>query len=317
MKRLSVVMISLVFLAIASCKKTDNSNPTPTTPPTTTPPTAVEKMKDSVLLIAKELYLWYKTIPDTFNPRAYADPNAIMVAIRKYSKEPGFANPVDRYSFGILQTDWNNVSSGISGDFGIGIFFLADGDLRVSYVEKASPAGLAGITRSWRIKSLNGSTNISYTNVNAIVDAVYNSTNTTFGFTRPDGTDTTIALAAAQYQEYPVYLDTVYNVGGKNVGYMVLNSFIGDTTYLASEFDRIFTKFSNANAQEVIVDLRYNGGGYVSLAERMDNYLVPTAGNGDVLLTYAFNDKNTDQNITDHYSKRGSLNLSRVFQQVN
>jgi hypothetical protein len=94
---------------------------------------------------------------------------------------------------------------------------------------------------------------------------------------------------------------------------MVLNSFIGDTTAISNSFTRIFNRFTTANVQDVIIDLRYNGGGYVSLAERLDNYLVPTAGNGDVLLTYAYNDKYNSQDITDHYNKIGALNLPRVF----
>jgi carboxyl-terminal processing protease len=73
-------------------------------------------------LYAKDLYLWYNQIPSIFNAQSYADPNAIMEAIRVYSNEPGFSAPVDRWSFGYKQTDWNNVSSGVSQDFGLCIF---------------------------------------------------------------------------------------------------------------------------------------------------------------------------------------------------
>ena len=69
-----------------------------------------------------------------------------MEAIRAYSTEPGFTDPVDKWSFAIKQTEWDDVSAGISGDFGLGIFNSTN-DLRVSYVEPASPAAGAGIAR--------------------------------------------------------------------------------------------------------------------------------------------------------------------------
>src|SRR5690606_19192736 len=112
---------------------------------------------------------------------------------------------------------------------------------------------------------INGSTNITPANANAIVAAVYQSTSTSFKFTKPAGGDVDITLNAAGYQEHPVYLDSVYNIGGKKTGYLVFNSFLGDTTEIYNEFNRVFTRFNTAGVQDVVVDLRYNGGGYVSV----------------------------------------------------
>ena len=44
-----------------------------------------------------------------------------MEAIRKYSSEPGFPQPVDRWSFAMKQAEWDNVSGGIAGDFGFSV----------------------------------------------------------------------------------------------------------------------------------------------------------------------------------------------------
>src|SRR5207237_6073111 len=126
------------------------------------------------------VYLWYNQIPTSFNARTYSDPNSIMTAIRQYSNEPGFNAPVDRWSFGMKQQDWDNLSSGISADFGLGVFFMAEGDLRVKSVERASPAGVAGIHRGWRITSINGNTDITTTNANFIVQNVFQSNSTNF-----------------------------------------------------------------------------------------------------------------------------------------
>lgn len=272
--------------------------------------------KDSAWLYAKELYLWYKTLPSTFNARSYSDPNAIMEAIRKYSIEPGFTDPVDRWSFGMKKTEWDNVSSGISGDFGLGIFFNSANDLRVSYVEPASPAGAAGITRSWRIISINNDTTINTDDatVTKITNAVFSSASANFTFVRPDDTDTSITLTAASYQEEPILLDTIYNAGAEKVGYFVFNSFLGDITSIKNRFNTIFNKFSSEGIGDIIVDLRYNGGGYVELQNELANYLVPAAGNAGVMLKEEFNDKYSSiYDTTINYLKKGSLNLPRVF----
>lgn len=305
--RINVLLISAICsVFIFSCKKS-NDSPNPTNP------TAEDKLKDSVMLYTRDIYLWADKIPAAFNGRSYDDPDEIMQAIRKYSIEPGFSSAVDRWSFAVTKADWDNTSGGISGDFGMGIFFLSNSDLRVSYVERESPAGKAGIKRSWRIKSINGSSNITVSNANAIVAAVYQSQSGSFVFTKPNGEDVSITLNAASYQEHPVYLDSVYNTGATKTGYLVFNSFLGDTTEIYNEFNRVFNRFITAGVQDVIIDLRYNGGGYVSVQNAMANWLAPNAANGGIMEEEQFNDKYSDWNETIKFAKKGSLNLNRIF----
>ena len=323
-----LTVLALVISMLTACKKNNdvvaktNLNPNPTPAPTqvTTDP---EKIKDSVLLYSRDVYLWYNQIPSSFDARSYADPVAIMTAIRQYSIEPAFSTAVDRWSFAIKKTEWDNLSGGLgstfsatdatNGDFGLGVFFIAEGDLRVKSVEKESPAGLAGIHRSWRITKINGSTNITTSNSTFIVDAVYNSTQSTFTFIKPDGSTVDIALTAAQYREHPVYLDTVYTVNSKKIGYLVFNSFLGDTTEIYSEFNRVVNHFASQNVSDVVVDLRYNGGGYISVQEKLADYLVSSSANNNLMMKQQYNDKYPGYNTTTYFKKSGSLNLSRVF----
>ena len=292
----------------ASCKKSDvqNNNTTP-------PPVTVDKVKDSVLLYSRDIYLWYSQIPSSFNAQSYADPDKIMTAIRAYSNEPGFSAPVDKWSFAYKQVDWDNLSSGITQDFGLNVFFRVEGDLRVKYVESESPAGHAGIRRGWRITKLNGNTNITTSNADFIVQGVYSSSASNFTFQKPDGSSVDINLTAGTYQEHPIVLDTVYTAGAKKVGYLVFNSFLGDTTEIYNGFQRIFSKFAQNNIDEVVVDLRYNGGGYVSVQEKLADYLVNSAANGQLMMKQQFNDKYPQFNESTNFSKQGPLNLSRVF----
>jgi C-terminal processing protease CtpA/Prc len=307
---LTMLLVSLFFLQ--ACKKNDavnNLNPAPT--PGTTPTT--NALKDTTLLYSKDLYLWYNQIPSTFNAQTYSDPNAIMEALRQYSNEPGFSTPVDKWSFAMKQAEWNKLSSGISGDFGMSVFFFKDGDLRVKSVERSSPAGLAGIHRGWRITKINGNTNISTTNADFISNAVWNSPNGSFTFQKPDGTTIDLSLNAATYQEHPVYLDSIYTINSKKIGYFSFNSFLGDTTELYNEFSRVFNHFSAAGINDLVVDLRYNGGGYVTVQQKLANWLAPSSANAQLMMKEQFNDKYTDFNTTDNFQKLGSLNLSRIY----
>ncbi|HEU0064045.1 MAG TPA: S41 family peptidase, partial [Flavisolibacter sp.] len=277
---------SIAVLAfMSSCKKTDLNSSTSNTPGTDTSAASLANaIKDSALLFSKDIYLWYNQIPTTFNARSYTDPDAIMTAIRQYSNEPGFSQPVDRWSFGMKQKDWDNLSSGVSGDFGLGVFFMQEGDLRVKSVERASPAGLAGIHRGWRITAINGNNNLTTTNADFIIQNVFQSSSTSFTFQKPDNSSVTINLTAATYQEHPVILDSVYTAGSKKIGYFSFNSFLGDTTEIYNEFSRVFNKFAAANVNDVVVDLRYNGGGYVSVSQKLADYLVPVSGNGGLMM---------------------------------
>jgi hypothetical protein len=273
----------------------------------------VEVKNDSTLNYARDIYLWYNYIPASFDAHHYSDPNAIMEGIRAYSEEPGFSTPVDRWSFAMLQSQWNDLSNGVGGDFGLNIYFYTNDDLRVSYVEPEAPAGKAGVKRGWRIKQINGSANITSANADAIVQQVYQSNSGTFLFGRPNANDTTITLSASGYKEHPLLFDSVYTTGAGKTGYFVFNSFLGDTNEIQSGFERIFNKFESAHVQDIIVDLRYNGGGYVSLQSLLANYLVPVAGDNGVMLTEEFNDKYAAYDVTDTYHKKGNINLSRLF----
>ncbi|MFI5131331.1 MAG: S41 family peptidase [Chitinophagales bacterium] len=305
--KLFIVLACLAF--VTSCKKEKSIGSNPPPPPTT----GTDKIKDSVVLYSRDIYLWYSQIPSNFNGQTYADPNAIMTAIRAYSIEPGFSQPVDRWSFAVKQQEWDNVSSGSAQDFGMNVFFNAEGDLRVRYVERSSPAGLAGIRRGWRITKINNSTNIATSNANFIIDAVYNSQSSSFTFQKPDGSSVDITLNGAAYQEHPVFFDSVYTTGTKKLGYLVFNSFLGDTVEIYNEFQRVFAKFAQQNVDEVAIDLRYNGGGYVSVQQKLANYLVNSSANGQLMMKEQFNDKYSQFNETFNFQKLGSVNLNRVF----
>ncbi|MDB5193422.1 MAG: hypothetical protein JWQ96_2985 [Segetibacter sp.] len=314
--------LSIVVSIFPACQKESIKEPAPPPPPTPVDngPSAEYKLKDSSLQYARDIYLWHSQIPASFDPQTHADPDAIMKAIRPFSIEPGITAAVDRWSFAMKKTEWDNLSRGSiqqtaagEKDLGLNVFFRVEGDLRVRHVEQESPAGKAGVRRGWRITKLNGSTNITTSNADFIVNGVYESTSSTFTFQKADGSTIDLTLTEGAYTDHPVVMDSVYTAGSKKVGYMVFNSFLGDTAQIYNDFDRVFSRFSREGVNEVIIDLRYNGGGYVTVQEKLANYLVNSANNGQVMMTEQFNDKHANYNNTTRFTKRGSVNLSRVF----
>jgi carboxyl-terminal processing protease len=270
-------------------------------------------LKDSTLAISRDVYLWNTQIPSDFNARSYAGPSEIMEAIRKYSNEPGFTDPVDHYSFAMKKNEWDNLSNGIISDFGLNAFFKTDSDLRVRLVEEASPAGRAGIKRGWKIVKVDGSPDINTNNVDFLVDKIYNSSVTVFTFEKPDSSTIEITLESETYQENPVILDSIYTEGSRKAGYIVFNSFLGDTAKVMNELTDVFNRFVAANVTDVIVDLRYNGGGYVSVSEALADFLIKPSANGNIMMTQQYNQNYSDLNEVTMFRKRGSLNVDNIF----
>jgi hypothetical protein len=311
MKRRLLLSLLIGLGFFSACKKDDVQDTNE--PSTPNQPVSATDLKDTAVAYSRDIYLWYNQIPSTFSGKSYNDPDDIMTALRQYSIEPGFSGPVDRWSFAEKKAVWDGVSSGIAGDFGLDVFFRSEGDLRVKYVEKESPAGKAGVRRGWRITKINGSTNITTGNASFIVSAVWESPSSSFTFQKPDGSSVDLSFSAATYRERPVYMDSMYTVNNTKVGYMVFNSFMGDTTNVYNEFARVFNRFATANVSDVVIDLRYNGGGYVTVQEKLANYLVNSSANGSVMMKQQFNDKYTQYNSTTNFQKLGSLNPSRLF----
>lgn len=321
-RALPSMLFLLLTLVIISCKK-EKQAPAAIAPVATVPtPISDNILKDSALYYSRDIYLWNTQIPASFNAQGYSDLNKMMEAMRQYSIEPGFATAVDRFSFAMKKAEWDAMSAGLNwlatttdndGDFGLTVFFKVEGDLRVRLVEPNSPAGLAGIKRGWRITKINNNANITTANSTFIINNIYESASVSLTFLKPDSSVVTIDLAQAEYVEKPVYLDTIYNINSKKVGYLVFNSFLGKTADILSEFQRVFNRFGAEGVNEMVVDLRYNGGGYVSVQQKLANYLINPAADGSVMMNQIYNSNNSGSNETTRYNKEGALNLSRIY----
>jgi len=291
---------------LASCKKSDPS-PAVTTPPTTTAASGTrdELTKDSIFLYAKELYYWNTSLPtyDAFKPRSYGSNETELFAITQFSTNPDTGKPYEyvsststtpKYSFFDYGTTGKTASlkadvNGTETDYGFSVLYNTTTDLRVKYVYANAPASQQGLTRGCKITAVNGRTSLAATtsNVSFLNDALFG-TNASVSLTFVDlsGVTKTATITRATYTVNPILYTNIYTIGTKKVGYIVFNSF---TNNASAAISTAFANFATQGVTEAIVDLRYNGGGYVSTATQIINIISPMAQTGNTMFSTYYN----------------------------
>ncbi|MCZ4244607.1 S41 family peptidase [Pedobacter punctiformis] len=314
------VVLLLCAGVLFSCKK----NKSPDTPPTPEVPTVSgtrsELTKDSIFLYSKELYYWNTSLPtyDAFNPRSYASNETELYAITQFSLNPSTGKPYEyvskstspKYSFidyvstsgktGALKADINT-----ENDFGFSVFYQNDTDLRVKYVYANSSAGAQGLTRGCKITSINGRTDLTLNdaNIDYVVNAIFGtSPSVALTFTDLGGVSKSVTITNTSYTVNPILYTNVYTVDTKKVGYLVFNSFTNNQT---TALNAVFADFAAKGVTELIVDLRYNGGGYISTAAQIINAAAPAAQTGNTMFTYYYS--SYLQNLTTAQRKASVL----------
>ncbi|MEX8547836.1 MAG: S41 family peptidase [Mucilaginibacter sp.] len=346
--------LSLAMAAtFTACKKTTPITPIPVSviPTTGTP---LDHIKDSVYLFTQEDNLWYSTLPTytAFNPRHFTgktDQAALQSeidALSQYSTNPTTGKPYEydnlypgtaKYSF-IDQGQVATSLGGTNGDYGFSPIYNTTTDLRIKYVYPGSPADKAGLVRGYQITKITGVPSLTYTdtastNYKALINAFFNSPTISMTVQKPDNTTFDVTLNTANYTVNPVLKTKVLDLGnGKKLGYIVFNSFTDLNKNAKAYLEPAFTSFTAAGVTDLVVDLRYNGGGSVETAKYLSNLIVPPAKTNTVMYTEYFNDKLQNDkypllakkykinpgdfkpvNNQALFSKQGSLNINRVF----
>ena len=272
---------------ITSCKKDsaaeDGQASVPEKNDLQTPTTNREFLtRDSIFLYAKQTYFWNIGMPsyDDFNPRRYSNNDQVLAALKALPSTGG----KDKYSF----IDDGKVATqlgGVSGDYGFSANYDSGNLLRVKYVYPNSPAALAGLKRGYIISNINGRTTLrnSQADIDNVNDGILGSNPTiSLTVTKPDQSVQSFVVARGSYNINPILFSNTYTVGTKKVGYLVFNSF---TTNSLPLLDAAFNKFTTDGVTELIIDLRYNGGGSVATSEAFTNLIAPAAQNGKVMYT--------------------------------
>ena len=214
-----------------------------------------------------QYYLWKSEIEDELNTWMVNEEPIGKVKSIRY-KDDGWTMLTDDYA-----SFYGNVS-GHRKSYGFDYLLCRLGSDQVSilvtYTYADSPAQKAGLKRGDVISLLNGNSIPLKTYATVINQALHNSDRVTLGLQ----TGVSIQLESKEMYENPVLLSKVFDCAGKKVGYLVYTNFTLD-----SYKDLIDTciHFKKDGISELILDLRYNNGGFNLAEQFFASMLVPEA----------------------------------------
>ena len=235
----------------------------------------------------------------------------------------------DRFS--ILVPDYHDLENQLDGiglnngmDYGLGVFSGSDEVFGfVRYVLPGTSAEEEGVKRGMLFNRIDGErmTLDNYQdllNGNTYAIGLMEVVETTDGINTLSETEDEITLTKTKYNENPIYLKKVLEVGGKKIGYLVYNSFIASYD---EDLNDLFAEFKSEGIDELIIDLRYNGGGSVDTCKNLAGMItgqfndkVFATENHNALLSEAGWD--IDILFSDRLKGRtmlNSLNMNRVY----
>lgn len=243
-----------------------------------------------------ETYLWYREIPK-LNAASFASSATWFSAL----KTPALAlsgAAKDRFHF-TESTDLREAANtGVS--FGYGITWSAIANSRprrrlVAMVTPDSPAAIAGVTRGDNLISVDGENFENGTNVAALNGGLFPPTigeNHTFELAPANGgARKTVTIASASVAIRPVPVSGVISTATGRVGYIVFTTF---NTFTAEKAiaDAVAGLVASGGVSDLVLDLRYNGGGYVFISAET-SYMIagPARTNGKTFELFKTNDK--------------------------
>ncbi len=188
----------------------------------------------------------------------------------------------------------------------------------VLYVEPGSPADVAGIKRGTWIYSADNKT-LSTSKQDVLIKGQGTTLSTRY-IEQDDETmeykwvdsDTLAIGAATEIEQKALYLDSVYNVRDKKIGYVVCNRF--DDDEFANKMSDVFTKFQAEGIDNLIIDLRYNSGGSMQIATKIASMLVPAEKTGAMFGYIGYNSNNQELNTEYRYEQVAtSLDVEKIY----
>jgi len=282
--------LPIIFLTLfVSCRK-DDITPDDIVPPhdSLTPAMA----RDSLYYIMKDWYYWYRLMP-AVTKEDYDDPYELLDAMRY--------KDLDRWSFVADYDDFNNQMQGTFVGHGIRIGVDNSENARIAMIYSKSPLYAEGVRRGWIIKKINNidiapilisGDRTAYSNL--IGPGQAGITNI-FLFERPDGTEVTISSTKSSFQVNSVLLFDTLHLSTGVTGQLVFESFI---TPSSDELATAFAFFKANNIKDLILDLRYNSGGYLYIAQTLASYIAGDSYQGSVFAKLQYNNKHQEANNT-------------------
>ncbi|TBW25789.1 S41 family peptidase [Gramella sp. KN1008] len=336
MKKIMLISLAVLPMLFGSCEKEEtnfeSNNSEATVEQTQTSTNEDLEVEDFIYNGLNEIYLYKSEVP-TLADDYFSSEDQKFSYLDNFSSPQELFNTLtyneDRFSF--LADDYESLEdrfNGVSGSTGIkyGLGRI-DGTNNVfgylQYILPGTSAEKAGLSRGTIFTEVNGQ-KLSLNNYESLLDA--NPMTINIGKIengKIQMTEQTVTLTDDPYTSNPVYISKVLEVEGKKIGYLMYNSFIRDFD------DELNTAFGDLKAQgisELVLDLRYNGGGSVNSAVDLAS-MITGQYEGEVFMKERWNDKyqqhfeSTDpEKLINRFDSRirtgetiNSLKLSKVY----
>jgi len=278
MPLLRLFPLILLLLLLPSCEEDGGDQPFLAS-------CSIEDQNRFVHEVLLDRYLWYDEVEPVINYADFDSP-AQLLDFLKYDEKDRFSYLTDASDFTSLFT------AGQYLGYGFSYLTRADDTVWIRFVYTDSPAGRAGLERGDEILSINGQT------VAEIIDAqawpgIFGPAQEGYPLDlvirKPDTSTTSLNLLKTTVNINTVLHASIGAQGSDLVGYLVFKSFLSTSN---AELDSVFFQFKEASVNKLILDLRYNSGGSVSVASNLASYIHDDDLQGNTFVRLEHNDKN-------------------------
>ena len=262
-----------------------------------------------------ETYLWYDEIADT-DPLCCSTPE--YFELMRTFETTASGNPKDRFSFSVNTREFLDSQKGVTFGYGFNIGRAQEG-FYILHVEPGSPADRAGLRRSMYISEIDG-VPVEQLSVEQLSSALFPSKPERHSFTVltvGDSQSRSVTMTSAEIVKTPVLRSVLVNrTGTFKIGYMLFNDHIPPAE---AGLTNAVRDFERENIDELVLDLRYNGGGLISIANELAFMIAGSRATENRLFTkIVTNGKTPSESVPFfNYSSTNrplpTLNLERVF----
>jgi carboxyl-terminal processing protease len=256
--------------------------------------------------VMNDIYLWYRELPDV-DPTSFASPEQYLEAVRYRTLDSTFSYITSRAANDAFFSESQFIGFGLST-------ILNDRQMRVTQVFPESPASEAGLSRGDLIVEIGGelvATLVSSGQIGSAFGPSEIGVELDIVFTDQTGQRHAAHVVKRLVTIPTVSLTRVYNVDGRRIGYIFFRNFV---TPSYEALDNAFAELSGAGVDDLVLDLRYNGGGLVNVAQHLASYIGGVRTDGQVFAEYFHNDKNAFRNrIIRFENKPQHLTLDRLI----
>jgi len=256
--------------------------------------------KKNIYELFQTEYYWAEETEKNFDYSTYTSPQSLINALK---------NKKDRWSFSVTKKDYENITTQKSGGFGFRCQDVSIG-CHVTYVRIDSPADKVGLKRGDVITEIDN-TNATHTNIYNKGKELEKLVN--FSILRKNSNEKcNCSVTPRDYTFKVAKGKTLLTPKNEKVGYFRLDSFMG-AEKIVNQIDEAFNNFKKENIKKLVIDLRYNGGGSVTVASKLLDKLTTTLANKEQC-TLAWNDDFKQNNSTYRFVKENnSLNLEQII----